>query len=106
MELCGTDFSVSGIVNTGRQIFCDPLSPTYQLLCNLEFAVAEKMAKLLASLRKSLEFLPARELPGLLPCSPFPHLSSFHELNSKLQFKIQYTKRMISLLFCAKRLDT
>ncbi len=92
LELCGTAFSVSGIVNTDRQIICDPLSPTYQLLCNPDFVVAEKMAKLFASLQKSLEVLREQGLAGLLPTSPFPHVSSFNDLNSKLQFKVQYTK--------------
>lgn len=106
LELCGTAFSVSGIVNTDRQIICDPLSPTYQLLCNPDFLVAEKMAKLFASLRRSLGVLRGLGLAGLLPTSPFPHVSSFHDLNSKLQFKVQYKEKMMRLLFCAKRLDT
>ena len=81
LELCGTAFSVSGIVNTEKQVICDPLSPTYQLLCNQEFIMTLQMTKLLfASLRKNLITLRSHEFNGSLsPVSPFPFVSSFSD---------------------------
>jgi hypothetical protein len=42
LELCGTAFSVSGILNTERQVICDPLSLTYQLLCSQDLCFLER----------------------------------------------------------------
>jgi hypothetical protein len=39
LELCCTTYSVSGIIYTDRQVICDPLSPTSQLLRNQDFVV-------------------------------------------------------------------
>ena len=103
LELCGTAFSVSGIVNTDTQIICDPLSPTYQLLCNQDFVIAGNIARLFSSLRKSLGILRVIEF---LRASPFPYLSSFHELGSNSEFNVEYRQRMKGLLFCAKVVDS
>eukprot|EP00475_Leptophrys_vorax_P035082 TRINITY_DN5741_c0_g1_i5.p1 TRINITY_DN5741_c0_g1~~TRINITY_DN5741_c0_g1_i5.p1 ORF type:complete len:528 (+),score=101.91 TRINITY_DN5741_c0_g1_i5:24-1607(+) len=106
LELCGTAFSVSGILNTERQIICEPLSPTYQLLCHQDFVFAGKIARLFASLRKNLEVLRLKESTGFLRSSSFPYLSSFRDLSSNSMFNIQYRERMKGLLFCAQVLDT
>jgi len=106
LELCGTAFSVSGIVNTERQVICDPLSPTYQLLCNQDFVFAGKIARLFASLRKNLQTLHWKETTGFSQASSFPYLSSFSNLKTSSEFKIQYRKRIKGLLFCAQVLNT
>jgi hypothetical protein len=105
LELCGTAFSVSGIVNTDRQVVCDPLSPTYQLLCNQTLIITEKIARLFASLRKGLETLQQKENTGFLRASPFPYLSCFRQLNSNVEVNVQYQQRLKGLLFCAKLVD-
>jgi hypothetical protein len=102
LELCGTAFSVSGIVNTDSQIICDPLSPTYQLLCNPDFVTSQKIAKLFASLKRSLEILQSHDPNGFLPASQFPYITCFHGIDSNSVFSIQYLKKMKGLLFHAK----
>jgi hypothetical protein len=107
LELCGTAFSVSGILNTNHHIVCDPLSPTYQLLCYQEFNMFLAITKLFASLRKALINLgPIEFNKGFLPISSFPYPSSFSDRRSGSQFQIQYLKKMKKLLFSAKILNS
>jgi hypothetical protein len=106
LELCGTAFSVSGILNTEMQVICDPLAPTYQLLCNQDFVFAEKIVRLFASLPKNLNTFRLKELTGFSPISSFPYVSSFSDLRSNSIFNIQHQERIKGLLFCAQVLDT
>lgn len=101
LELYGTAFSVSGIVNTNSRIICDPLSPTYQLLCDPDFLFAGKLARLFASLRKHLIIL-QNEFHRLLPASPFPYVSSFHDEISHSEIEFVYQQQLKGLLFNAK----
>ena len=100
LELCGTAFSVNGIVNTDSQIICEPLCPTYQLLRDQDFFVSTNLAKLFASLRKNLLNLQSTLKFPL--ASHFPFFSSF-SLTDLTQIDIEYVHRMQSrLVFSAK----
>jgi len=102
LELYGTAFSVSGILNTDKHIICDPLCPTFQLYRNQEFVMMQQITKLFASLNKSLKILQHQEAYRVLspPCS-FPFLSSFSDRDTTLDFKIQYQKKIKGLVFSA-----
>eukprot|EP00557_Chaetoceros_sp_GSL56_P008713 CAMPEP_0176496178 /NCGR_PEP_ID=MMETSP0200_2-20121128/11059_1 /TAXON_ID=947934 /ORGANISM="Chaetoceros sp., Strain GSL56" /LENGTH=541 /DNA_ID=CAMNT_0017894121 /DNA_START=97 /DNA_END=1719 /DNA_ORIENTATION=- len=104
LELYGTAFSVSGIVNTNSRIICDLLSPTYQLLCDPEFSFAGKLARLFASLRKQLIIL-QNEFNRLLRASPFPYVSSFHDQISDSEIDFVYQQQVKGLLFYAKLIE-
>ena len=108
LELSGTAFSVWGILNTAGQIIGDPLSPTYSLLCNQDFAMTEQIAKLFASLRRHLPKLRSQHSNrSLLPVRSFPYLSTFQDRNTNnAQFTIQYQEKIKGLLCSALVLDS
>jgi len=99
LELYGTAFSVYGIVNTKTHVICDPLSPTYHLLCNQEVATLTQITMLFASLRDSLKSL--YDHKPQIPISSFPFLSSFTALNTNMNFEIQYKEKIKRFLFSA-----
>jgi len=102
LELCGTAFSVNGIVNTDTHIICDPLCPTFQLYRNQEFVMMQQITKLFASLYKSLTILRSQEhAKTLSPLSSFPFLSSFFDRDTNIEIKIQYQNKIKGLLFSA-----
>lgn len=104
LELYGTAFSVSGIVNTNSRIICDPLCPTYQLLCDPEFIFAGKLARLFASLCKHLIIL-QNEFNRLLRASPFPYVSSFRDQITHSEIGFVYQQQLKGLLFYAKLIE-
>ena len=110
LELCGTAFSVSGILNTDKHVICDPLSPTFQLYHNQEIGMLQQITKLFAALVKSLMSLGQplqKENQNILQSlSSFPFLSSFCDMDTKEEFMIQYQQKIKCLLFSARRLDS
>jgi thiamine kinase-like enzyme len=65
----------------------------------------QQIAKLFASLRKSLSILQKQGNKVQVPSS-FPFLSSFFDRNTSEEFIIQYQQKIKGLLFSAKRLNS
>ena len=92
LELCGTMFAISGIVNTETQGICDNFTIDY-LIQDLSFARLLELTRKLVALRKGLRNL---ETKTLIPKTSFPYLTWFTYKNvlTKLEFVRQIKPKL------------
>jgi serine/threonine protein kinase len=97
-ELCGTMFTISGIVNTDKQVLCDNFTADF-LLRDLGDARLEALTRKLVALRAALLNLYAKSELDL--ATSFSYVTSFRAFNNQIA-QLQYINQIKPKLYLAK----
>ncbi|KAI3639203.1 hypothetical protein MIR68_002733 [Amoeboaphelidium protococcarum] len=100
IELCGTLLSVNGVVNTDTKVICDPLGPSYQLLCNPKEHTVIKIARMFAATKKYLQNANQHYQQSIL-ATQFPFPKQAVDGNDVL-FEFEYKKEMYPMMYEAQ----